>query len=232
MRRSRKWSTTRSRSTTPMSPRRTLPLGSVCGAARAAGRCAELLPRAFGHDDDRVCVLLEPALEEAQEPASPSSCSGTSGISTASTSVDAIAAWHAMKPEWRPISLTTPMPLLAPVASTCAPRMTSTAAENAVSKPKLRSMKWMSLSMVFGIPTTPMSRSRRPISSTSFMAPRSVPSPPTTNRMPMPSCSSDRPSLAGPDRRATCRAPCPLRGGCRRPTRASSLIGSCAVACR
>ena len=52
-------------------------------------------------------------------------------MSTASTSVDAMAAWHAMNPECRPISLTTAMPLFAPVASTCAPRITSTAAENA-----------------------------------------------------------------------------------------------------
>ena len=75
-------------------------------------------------------------------------------MSTKFASVEASAAWQAMKPEWRPISFTRPMPLRAPVASTWAPRIASTAAAKALSKPKLRSMKWMSLSIVFGMPTT------------------------------------------------------------------------------
>ena len=122
----------------------------------AGGRVdAEVLARALGHDDDGVRALGQPALEAAQEPAlRRRACSGTSGISTKLASVDASAAWQAMKPECRPISLTRPMPLRAPVASTWAPRIASTAAANALSKPKLRSMKWMSLSIVLGMPMT------------------------------------------------------------------------------
>jgi hypothetical protein len=73
------------------------------------------------------------------------------------------------------MSLTTPTPLAAPRASTCAPRMTSTLAEKAVSKPKLRSMKWISLSMVLGMATTPIDKPRRSISATSLIAPAQRP---------------------------------------------------------
>ena len=91
-----------------------------------------------------------------------------------------------MNPECRPITFSKPMPLLAPVASTWALRMASAAAAAALSKPKLRSMKWMSLSIVFGIPTTEIDSFRRSISATSLVAPRKVPSPPMTNSAPMP----------------------------------------------
>ncbi len=119
-------------------------------------------------------------------PPSPSSRAAISGMTTRSTSVEASAAWQATKPECRPITFTSPMPLWAPVASTRAARMTSTAAENALSNPKLRSMKWMSLSMVLGTPTTAILSPRRAISAVSCMAPRMVPSPPTTNSTSMP----------------------------------------------
>ena len=82
-----------------------------------------------------------------------------------------------MNPECRPITFTNPMPLLAPVASTWALRMASAAAAAALSKPKLRSMKWMSLSIVLGIPTTEMASLRRSISATSLVAPAQGPVP-------------------------------------------------------
>ncbi len=63
-----------------------------------------------------------------------------------------------MKPEWRPISFTSPTPLGAERASTCAARIDSVARENAVWKPKLWSMNGMSLSIVFGMPTTAISQ--------------------------------------------------------------------------
>ena len=87
------------------------------------------------------------------------------------------------------MSLTSPMPLRAPLASTCALRITSTAAANALSKPKLRSMKWMSLSMVLGMPMTATGSLRRSSSATIFVAALSVPSPPITNSAPRPSAS-------------------------------------------
>ena len=81
------------------------------------------------------------------------------------------------------------MPLRAPVASTCALRIASTAAANALSNPKLRSMKWMSLSIVLGIPITAIERPRRWTSATILVAARSVPSPPITNRAPIRSAA-------------------------------------------
>ena len=87
------------------------------------------------------------------------------------------------------MSLTSPMPLRAPLASTCALRIASTAAANALSKPKLRSMKWMSLSMVLGMPMTATGSLRRSSSATILVAALSVPSPPTTNSAPRPSAS-------------------------------------------
>jgi hypothetical protein len=47
----------------------------------------------------------------------------------------------------------------------------------------------MSLSMVLGTATTPIFTARRWISAVSCIAPRMVPSPPTTNRTSMPSAS-------------------------------------------
>jgi hypothetical protein len=52
--------------------------------------------------------------------------------------------------------LTSPIPFAVDVASTRAARMASLAWENAVWKPKLWSMCGMSLSIVFGMPTTAM----------------------------------------------------------------------------
>ena len=60
----------------------------------------------------------------------------------------------------------------------------------AVWKPKLWSMKGMSLSMVLGTPTTPMRCPRDLISAAIRWAPRMVPSPPMTNRIEMPMRSS------------------------------------------
>ena len=94
-----------------------------------------------------------------------------------------------MKPEWRPISCTRPTPSGTAVASTWAARMTSVALVNAVWKPKLCSMYGMSLSIVFGTPTTAMRRRRSATTSAIFSAPRIEPSPPMTNRTLMRSCS-------------------------------------------
>ena len=60
----------------------------------------------------------------------------------------------AMKPEERPISLTSPTPLAAEDASTLAASSARCASSTAVSKPKQRSTMRMSLSMLFGMPIT------------------------------------------------------------------------------
>ena len=59
----------------------------------------------------------------------------------------------------------------------CAARIASAARSKAVWKPKLLSIQGMSLSMVLGIPTTPMSRPRLRASFASFWAPRRLPVP-------------------------------------------------------
>ena len=87
-----------------------------------------------------------------------------------------------MKPECRPISLTRPTPFGADCASTRAARIDSAACADAVWKPKLWSMNGMSLSIVFGIPTTAIFSPRSATSSAIRSAPCSVPSPPMTNR--------------------------------------------------
>ena len=71
----------------------------------------------------------------------------------------------------------------------CAARIDSVARENAVRKPKLWSMKGMSLSIVFGMPTTAIRGRARAITCAISCAPCSDPSPPITNRMLTPSCS-------------------------------------------
>ena len=63
----------------------------------------------------------------------------------------------------------------------CAPARAFTASANAVSNPKLLSKNSMSLSMVFGMPTTLLGNPRRVISRVVSEAPRNVPSPPMTN---------------------------------------------------
>ena len=80
------------------------------------------------------------------------------------TSVSARVAWAATNPLMRPISLTRPMPLGAPSASLCAPKMASAASSTAVWKPKVLLTKQMSLSMVLGMATTPILSLRLSIS--------------------------------------------------------------------
>mmetsp|Transcript_13876 Transcript_13876/g.46842 ORF Transcript_13876/g.46842 Transcript_13876/m.46842 type:complete len:216 (-) Transcript_13876:723-1370(-) len=114
-------------------------------------------------------------------PCSPSRMMGTSGTRHRSTSPDASVAWTAMKPEERPMSLTIPMPLgRLQRASVLAARMAACAASTLVWKPKLRSMRSTSLSMVFGMPATATLSCLLMHSSEMVKAPRWVPSPPTT----------------------------------------------------
>ena len=87
-----------------------------------------------------------------------------------------------MKPESRPISLTSPMPCGVPFASTCALRITSAACATALSKPKLRPTNMRSLSTVLGIPTTDILSPRRATSAAMSLAQRSDPSPPMQKR--------------------------------------------------
>jgi len=84
------------------------------------------------------------------------------------------------------MSFTSPTPLGVEAASVCAAAMDSAARANAVWNPKLWSMYGMSLSIVLGTPTTARGWSRAAAASAMRWAPRSVPSPPMTNRMQMP----------------------------------------------
>ncbi len=155
-----------------MSFRRTLPLASVAGRPSADDTSTQRSwPAPSAHTMTACARSASRRSRLRRNPPSPSSLTGTSGIRTKLASVDASAAWHAMKPECRPISLTRPIPLRAPVASTCALRIASTAAANALSNPKLRSMKWMSLSIVLGIPITAIERPRRWTSATIWWRP-------------------------------------------------------------
>ena len=122
---------------------------------------------------------------------------GTSGISVKSTSWLARVAWAAMNPLCRPISFTRPTPFSVENASTCAARIASAACVNAVWKPNERSIQGMSLSIVFGMPTTAIRSPRRSASSASFCAPRRLPSPPITNRMFTPCRASVSTATAG-----------------------------------
>ena len=71
----------------------------------------------------------------------------------------------------------------AALASTCAARIDLAASPKAVWKPNDWSMNGMSLSIVFGTPTTAILPSRSATALATCIAPRSVPSPPMTNRM-------------------------------------------------
>ena len=87
----------------------------------------------------------------------------------------------AMKPADLPISLTMPTPLgRLQRASVLAETMAACAASTEVWKPKERSMRSTSLSMVFGMPTTAMFSLRSIHVSLMMLAPLCVPSPPIT----------------------------------------------------
>ena len=66
-----------------------------------------------------------------------------------------------MKPACRPISLTSPTPPTAEWASTIAALIDFAASVKEVTKPKLWPMNGMSLSIVFGMPITPIVSPRR-----------------------------------------------------------------------
>mmetsp|Transcript_10222 Transcript_10222/g.20445 ORF Transcript_10222/g.20445 Transcript_10222/m.20445 type:complete len:266 (+) Transcript_10222:124-921(+) len=102
----------------------------------------------------------------------------TSGMRQMSTSREARAACAARYPHDRPMTLTMPIPCRQADASIRAHFIALTASCTAVSKPNERSMTMMSLSMVFGTPTTAIFNPRRLISSVSSMAAACVPSPP------------------------------------------------------
>ena len=104
-------------------------------------------------------------------PPAPSMAKSTSGIKQTSTSPDASEACMAMKPLCRPISLTTPTPFKADLASIAAALIAFCASSTAVSKPNVLSMCRMSLSMVFGMPTTETASPRAAHSSEMASAP-------------------------------------------------------------
>ena len=66
-----------------------------------------------------------------------------------------------MKPAWRPISFTKPIPPGALRASVCAQSRTRAASSTALKNPKVRDTNATSLSIVFGIPTTESAWPRR-----------------------------------------------------------------------
>mmetsp|Transcript_104 Transcript_104/g.429 ORF Transcript_104/g.429 Transcript_104/m.429 type:complete len:296 (-) Transcript_104:591-1478(-) len=129
-------------------------------------------------------------------PPAPSMAKSTSGIIHTSTSPDASEAFMAMKPLCRPISLTTPTPFNADLASIAAARIAFCASSTAVSNPNVLSMCRISLSMVFGIPTTETASPRRAHSSLMASAPAWLPFPPITNTMLMP-CRSIESTILG-----------------------------------
>mmetsp|Transcript_107750 Transcript_107750/g.187004 ORF Transcript_107750/g.187004 Transcript_107750/m.187004 type:complete len:213 (+) Transcript_107750:3769-4407(+) len=105
-----------------------------------------------------------------------------SGSRQTSTCLAARVASMAMKPQCRPISFTKLMQFVLHVASVSAASMAFFASMLAVLKPKDLSRIGMSLSMVFGTPTTaapcPIACMLLKIS----IAPRWVPSPPSTKQ--------------------------------------------------
>mmetsp|Transcript_49198 Transcript_49198/g.67059 ORF Transcript_49198/g.67059 Transcript_49198/m.67059 type:complete len:260 (-) Transcript_49198:329-1108(-) len=115
---------------------------------------------------------------------------GTSGMRQRSTSPVPKVACIAMKPEWRPISFTTPRPFGKPTASVWATSMAFRACSTAVSNPNVLSTRGISLSIVFGTRATPIGSFLSRISAATFWAPRIVPSPPTTNMSPTSSWTS------------------------------------------
>jgi hypothetical protein len=95
-----------------------------------------------------------------------------------------------MNPAWRPISLTSPIPLRTDSASVWAASIATFAMLTAVSNPNVLSTNGMSLSIVLGIPTTASSIPRRNASTAIACAPRIVPSPPIANRQWIPCAAS------------------------------------------
>ena len=116
------------------------------------------------------------------KPPSPCNWNGASGMSTKLASRRARADCAAMNPDSRPMSLTMPMPLGVPTASTCAQPMASVALSTAVSKPKDCGTKLMSLSMVLGMPMMEMRMLRWRTSLAMAEAAFMEPSPPMTKR--------------------------------------------------
>ncbi len=86
----------------------------------------------------------------SNKPRGPSKTNLTSGIRQQSTSLEAKVANIAICPEWRPMSFTNPIPLIALRASTCAHLIARCASSTAVSKPNDLSMSAISLSIKFG----------------------------------------------------------------------------------
>mmetsp|Transcript_320 Transcript_320/g.593 ORF Transcript_320/g.593 Transcript_320/m.593 type:complete len:214 (-) Transcript_320:110-751(-) len=82
------------------------------------------------------------------------SLKGISGMSAMSTSFDAREAIRVMAPLWRPMRRTMPTPFMDAFASTFADMMALCASSMEVSNPNDLSMRLISLSIVFGIPTT------------------------------------------------------------------------------
>mmetsp|Transcript_2839 Transcript_2839/g.9213 ORF Transcript_2839/g.9213 Transcript_2839/m.9213 type:complete len:334 (+) Transcript_2839:5426-6427(+) len=125
----------------------------------------------------------------ATTPVGPSIANGSSGMRHTSTLPFARLACNAMKPDCLPISFTTPTPFSALFASTAAAWIAFCASSTAVSNPNVLSMCRMSLSIVFGMPTT---LTFNPLFAHSFetaFAPACVPLPPMTNTMLIP-CDS------------------------------------------
>ena len=84
------------------------------------------------------------------------------------------------------MSFTSPMPLSTDSASVCAASIATFAIETAVSNPNVLSTNGMSLSIVFGIPTTASFSPRLAASTAMLCAPRIVPSPPIAKRQLIP----------------------------------------------
>mmetsp|Transcript_36678 Transcript_36678/g.98300 ORF Transcript_36678/g.98300 Transcript_36678/m.98300 type:complete len:217 (+) Transcript_36678:1339-1989(+) len=152
----------------------------------------------------RMTLSLSSSLSarNSSRPSSPLSVNATSGMSTQSTSREPRVACMAMKPDKRPISCTMPTPRGKLCVSVTAELIASCAASTAVSNPNDLSMMGMSLSTVFGIPTTDIFSWRRRASSAIRDAPRMVPSPPImyTWLIPLASSLSTMASVSCPPR--------------------------------
>mmetsp|Transcript_22680 Transcript_22680/g.57464 ORF Transcript_22680/g.57464 Transcript_22680/m.57464 type:complete len:241 (+) Transcript_22680:630-1352(+) len=113
-------------------------------------------------------------------PFGPSSITLTSGIRHRSTPLPIdIVAKTEINPALLPMSFTMPIPFgMLELASTFAAKIAFFASSTAVRKPNERSMRPMSLSIVFGIPHTAMFFRRSMQYSLTLKAPRCVPSPP------------------------------------------------------
>mmetsp|Transcript_6889 Transcript_6889/g.17148 ORF Transcript_6889/g.17148 Transcript_6889/m.17148 type:complete len:296 (-) Transcript_6889:705-1592(-) len=165
----------------PMSPSTGLPPASVPPAPMTYSCPAPSASTTTAYPCDATRFFMC-----ATAPLGPSIAKSTSGMRHTSVSPLASAAFMAMKPDCRPISFTTPMPFSADRASVAAALIAFCASSTAVSKPKVLSMCRMSLSMVFGIPTTLTFRPRLAHSWLMALAPACDPFPPMTKIMFMP----------------------------------------------